>query len=137
MISFSIPGDPKGKGRPRFGQGRTYTPQSTAAYEDFIRFCYNLRYHQNSPIAADIPLSVNINAVFEIPKSFSKAKRAAALKDEIRPTKKPDCDNVIKIILDALNGLAYADDKQVVCVSCEKRYGEQSRVNVEINKLVE
>lgn len=51
---------------------------------------------------------------------------------KIFPTKKPDIDNVIKVIADALNGVAYDDDKQIIDVSARKVYSETPRVDVRI-----
>ena len=60
-----------------------------------------------------IPLKIEITALFSIPKKFNKEQRQKALNGEILPTKKPDSDNIIKIILDALNDTAYFDDSQI------------------------
>ena len=124
-LEFFIPGKPKGKGRPRFIKtGRTYTPEDTANYENWVRLCYMQEAKKNGiePIPADEPVQVYIRAFELVPKSFSKARTEKALDGRMFPTKKPDCDNIIKIICDALNGVAYHDDKQVVRVSCRKEY---------------
>lgn len=136
-MNFTIPGEPKGKGRPRFAKsGQTFTPKETASYENLVKVCYMEAAKEQGVemIPADVPVEVYIVAAFGIPKSFSKAKRERALGGDIYPTKKPDCDNIIKIICDALNGIAYADDKQVVYVSCEKGYEEQPNVFVSIQE---
>ena len=69
-----------------------------------------------------------IKVYFDIPKSISKAKKAEMLLNSIRPTKKPDCDNIAKAVLDSLNGIAYKDDKQVVFLTVEKFYGDTPKV---------
>lgn len=135
--TFTIPGDPAGKGRPRFGRTKnggvhTYTPDKTAKYEALAARCYRAAIGYTVKYA---PIGVEIDAYFPIPKSYS-SKRVQDIADERElPMKKPDCDNIVKIILDALNGVAYADDKQVVDVRCRKRYakpGESGRVVVTI-----
>jgi Holliday junction resolvase RusA-like endonuclease len=135
--TFTIPGEPVGKGRPRFGRTKnggvhTYTPDKTAKYEALAARCYRSAIGYTIKYA---PIGVEIDAYFPIPKSYS-AKRVQDIAEERElPMKKPDCDNIVKIILDALNGVAYTDDKQVVDVRCRKCYakpGEPGRVVVTI-----
>lgn len=83
----------------------------------------------------DAPLEVHIIAYYEIPKSISKKKKQEMLEDKIRPTIKPDTDNIAKSILDSLNGIAYKDDKQVVSLIVEKWYSEESSVSVIIEEV--
>lgn len=132
-IEFTVQGEPKGKGRPRFTKsGHTYTPRSTAEYEDIVKYAY-ISQCRREPFAQGVPLCMEISAVFKIPKSASRKRRAAMLNGDILPTKKPDADNVVKIIADALNGLAYYDDAQIVRLKYAKVYGEIPQVTVKIN----
>lgn len=125
-VCFTVPGKPQGKGRPRFTRsGHTYTPDRTAEYEERVK----LAYKQAGGGKLSGFVSADILAVFTVPKSCTKAQCAAALNASFAP-KKPDCDNIAKIILDALNGLAYDDDAQVVKLRVEKRYGATERVLV-------
>lgn len=78
----------------------------------------------------DGQLSMDILAIMEPPKSWSKRKIAAALNGELKPTVKPDLDNIAKIVADALNGLAYHDDSCIVDLMVRKRYGAEARVEV-------
>lgn len=131
-MRFTIYGKPKGKDRPRFGQGRTYTAPATKEYEDKVKFeyarqCRNKRFDGN--------VSVDVVAYIEPPKSLPEKKRQALI-GQFYP-QKPDCDNMEKIILDALNGVAYEDDKRVVTLTCQKFYGEQSFVQVTIKEAAE
>lgn len=130
-ISFNIPGKPLGKGRPRFstrgGFVKTYTPEKTASYENFVKVCYLNEFH-DFKITGEI--DAEIIAYFPIPKNFSKKKRQLASYGEIRPAKKPDCDNIAKIILDSLNGIAYEDDKQIIDLKVAKFYSDDPHVNV-------
>ena len=80
-------------------------------------------------------LRAEIIAYFPIPKSTSKKKRDEMERGLILPTKKPDTDNIAKAILDALNGLAYYDDAQVVHLEVQKRYSNEPRAEVFINDI--
>lgn len=126
MISFEIPGKPMGKQRPRLGQGFTYTPKETVNYETLVKQIYitNKLPYMTGQIWADITIK------YDIPKSTSKKQRELMLKGDIKPTKKPDIDNILKIIFDALNGVAYKDDTQIYRVTCTKMYAEEPKVIV-------
>ena len=131
-IEFTIPGEPCGKGRPRFTKsGHTYTPEKTAVYENLVKLEYERRCGDNH-FEADKALGMQIKAYFQIPKSVSIKKRAEMINGDIFPTKKPDADNILKIIADALNGIAYADDKQVVTAEVQKLYAENGYTEVAI-----
>ena len=140
MIRFTIHGEPRGKGRPRVvRRGKyimTYTPQETVVYENLVRFEYQ-RQCGNFRFDDDDQLCISVVAFYAIPKSASKAKRAAMLKGEIRPTKKPDVDNVLKVIADSLNQIAYRDDAQIVRAIINKRYALTPCVCVEIEAMDE
>jgi Holliday junction resolvase RusA-like endonuclease len=129
---FEIPGEPQGKGRPRFNGKHAYTPQKTRDYESYVKQCFMAKYGNVEPLKGNV--KADIIAVYKIPKSTSKKNRELMLKGEIRPTKKPDADNVAKGVLDSINGLAYIDDKQVVELSVRKWYGEP-QVIVEIEEI--
>ena len=132
-FTFEIVGEPQGKGRPRFstrgGFVKTYTPDKTASYENFVKVCYLNKYKGQK---LDGEIIAEIIAYFSIPNSFSKKKRAQAIEGKIRPTKKPDTDNIAKTILDSLNGIAFEDDKQVVALLVKKLYGEEAKVVVSL-----
>ena len=130
-LAFIVPGDPRGKGRPRFSKGRTYTDDKTVEYERRIRNSYRLNFGSYK-WPDNALLKVQITAYYSIPKSATKAKRAMMESGDLLPTRKPDVDNIIKAVLDALNGVAYKDDASVVEVSCRKLYGTPPRVEVEI-----
>lgn len=135
-ISFIIPGEPCGKGRPRFtAGGRAYTPAKTANYETLVKW-----YYQQSAKGfrfTDKPLKMMVTAYFQIPASASTKKKAEMRYGFIRPTKKPDWDNIGKIIADALNGVAYPDDAQIVEATVRKFYADDPRVEVEIEEVEE
>lgn len=133
---FKVPGEPVGKGRPRFSKAndsvRTYTPEKTAAYENLVKLEYK-RQCGGEPFEKGVPLLMRIQAYFPVPASASRKKRREMLENIVRPTKKPDADNIIKIIADSLNGSAYHDDSQIVRCEINKYYGEIPRVEVTIN----
>lgn len=135
---FTVTGQPQGKGRPRFvSKGRdgkplpfvkTYTPKATIEYEDHIRTCYlevAKKCHR-----VEVPVTMILNAYYKIPKSASKKDRQSMLDGDAIPTVKPDLDNVEKAVLDALNGFAFADDKQIWKVYKQKTYSDNPRVVV-------
>ena len=131
MITFVVPGEPKGKGRPRLGRsGHAYTPHDTAVYENLVKLCFIDKYPDHIPLEPGIPVTVRIEAYYQIPKSASKKKQFAMLMGDISPLKKPDCDNIAKIICDALNKLIYTDDSQIRKLEVEKYYGDTPKVNV-------
>lgn len=136
---FKVIGRPQGKARARtfydnrIGKMRSVTPESTKSYEELIRWSF---LAQGGKYAGDMTtFKVDISARYEVPKSWSKKKRNQALSGIIKPKVKPDCDNVIKCVLDALNGVAYYDDTQVIFVSCEKKYAEEGSVLVHIEEI--
>ena len=123
---FFVPGKPQGKGRPRFTKaGHAYTPQKTVDYETLIaaEYCRLQKPMTNFEKMANV--EIEIQAWFPIPKSDSKKEKARKLSGQILPRTKPDLDNITKAVLDALNGVAYYDDKQVVKVTASKIYGDQ------------
>ena len=122
MINFFIPGKPTGKGRPRVCRNVTYTPKETKDYETLVRTCYKQKYSNKEPIPAKTPVEVEIYAYFKIHKSMPKKQKELIENNELFPTVKPDGDNISKIILDALNGVAYYDDNQVTDLTIYKQY---------------
>lgn len=130
-MTFTIPGEPCGKARPRVvrigGITRTYTPEKTASYENLVKLEFQ---RQCGASFIEGPVDIKIVAYFGIPASASKKKADAMLAGLISPTKKPDCDNVVKIICDALNGIAYKDDVQIVHASIKKKYAVVPHVDV-------
>ena len=133
---FEIPGPPQGKGRPRFAQRANgsaviYTPTATATYEERIRIEYR-RQCRGAMFPPGVPLAVRITAEMPIPARASKKARAEMLSGAAKPLVKPDADNVAKIVLDALNGVAYPDDRAIVALHVQKKYSDTPRVVVEI-----
>lgn len=137
MNTIIVEGKVEGKQRPRFRKVgnfvQTYTPKQTKSYEKLIADEYKKQGGVLFP--AEVPLELRIRAFMGMPKVFSKVKQSRAIEGELRPTKKPDADNIAKSILDGLNGVAYADDKQVVELSVKKYYGTLERVEIDIQEV--
>lgn len=125
-VTFEIPGEPCGKGRPRFtAGGRAYTPAKTAHYENLVKVEYERQCGGHR--FGDGPLRMEIVAYYQIPASASKTQKALMREGMRRPTKKPDADNILKIVADALNQLAYPDDAQIVSAAVTKSYAADDR----------
>lgn len=135
-FNFAVYGEPVGKGRPKFstvnGHAVAYTPKKTANYENLVKLSYKQAFPEEKPFEKDVQLKVSIRAYFSIPKSASKKKHQAMIDGEIRPTKKPDTDNIAKVVCDALNGIAYHDDSQIVELTVSKSYSDNPKVLVRI-----
>lgn len=131
-VSFVIPTAPLGKERPRLaGKGAIYTPTKTKAYENFIKGCYIEQCGDVSFGARSIKMDVK--AYVPLISKLKKAEREAALRGELKPTAKPDADNILKAILDALNELAYDDDRAIYKISVERIYSDEPRTEVLIS----
>ena len=131
---LTVFGQPVGKGRPRFTRyGQPYTPTATKAYEELVKYTFMSSYPKGLPL--EDALKVGVIAYFAIPTSYSKKKRQACLNGEIPVTKRPDADNVAKVILDGLNKCAYKDDKQVVELHVTKMWSDMPRVEVYIEEV--
>lgn len=134
IYEFEVPGKIVGKGRPRLNSytGNVYTPTKTKDYETLVAQYFLLKYPRYKPFEGRV--QVDINAYFEVPKQAKKADKALMLQNKINPTKKPDIDNIVKVILDALNGTAFKDDIQITKLNVEKTYSETEKVFVRISE---
>ena len=134
-IQFKVPGLPRGKGRPRFSRsGHPYTDEKTRDYETYIVHCYRAA-HGALRFPDTAFLSVHTTAYFLIPKSASRAQRADMESGRILPARKPDVDNIEKVVLDALNGIAYKDDARVCQTGCGKYYGREPGLVITIREV--
>lgn len=130
-VQLTIPLEPKGKERPRRSPKtqRMYTPATTTSYEDFIKLVYRQNYGAEM-FPKGVPLDIRIRAYCPIPKSDTLTVRAKKMTGAIRPTVKPDWDNIGKIVADALNKIAYYDDAQIVDSQTRKFYSDRPRVEI-------
>lgn len=137
MITFTIPGQPQGKGRAKIvnigGFSRMATPQKTVAYEGLIAHVAQTAMQGRAMLERAVAVNLFIDCM--VPASWSLKKQRMALAGEIYPTTKPDKDNVIKAVYDGLNGVVWRDDVQVVDGRQRKRYAATPGVRVEIWEL--
>jgi len=136
-VSFTVPGTPVGKGRPRFArQGafvRTFTPEKTASYENLVKVKAEEAMHGRQIFEGAV--SVEISLFITPPASWSQRKQREALGGAILPTSKPDVDNCLKGIMDACNEIVFMDDKQAVDVLVRKRYDNTARTLIRVAAL--
>lgn len=133
-VYFFVPGTPQGKGRPRaVARGkfvRMYTPQKTATYESTVAL-FASQAMAGQPLFEG-PVAVSVSIEMPVPASWSKKKQSQAAAGTLFPTGKPDADNVLKALFDAMNGVVWVDDTQVVQIECRKRYGCKPGVFVSV-----
>ena len=134
MIRLVIPGEPCGKLRARtfydrrVGRVISKTPEKTKNYETFIRELFAAKYESFPPLLGAVRLRVNIFR--GIPKSVSNRQAGRMEATLVRPTTRPDASNVLKAVEDALNGLAFHDDSQIVEILVQKYYSRTPRVEI-------
>lgn len=136
-VSFAVPGAPRGKGRPRTaviaGRAQIYTDAKTRSEEGAIRSIAAGVMGGQTPFEGAVIL--RLCAYRPIPSGFSQKRRASAERGEIVPISKPDADNYLKII-DALNGIVWRDDSQVVTAIVHKRFSDRPRLVIEVRSMV-
>lgn len=138
MLVIRVPGEIRGKGRPKFrsvgGHARAYTDAKTLSAETWVKSC---AIDQVGIPRWEGPLSVTINISVGMPESKPKKWKAAALAGEIRPTGKPDFDNTSKMLCDALNGIVWKDDSQITDVLFSKVYSEVPGAELIVRKIIQ
>lgn len=136
-VQFVVPGTPVGKGRPKFARRgnfvSTYTPERTASYENLVKVAAHRAMNSLQPFVGAVGSTITLRVI--PPASWSKKKRMAAFSGDLRPVGKPDVDNVVKGIFDAMNDIVWLDDKQVVELSVRKEYAERAEAIVEVVEL--
>lgn len=127
-LEIYIPGKAVPQGRPRFatiGKGvRAYDPKQSVDYKSWVKHCA-LEVMGKAGVAIiprDIPLHMILNVTIVKPASVPKRR--------LCPVVKPDLDNIQKTIQDALEGITYQADQQIVSVRAVKRYGACDSVTV-------
>ena len=137
VVKFSVEGVPVGKGRPKFARRgnfvTAYTPAKTKTYEQQVADA--ARVAMGAKLRTMEPVQLNMDIFVPIPKSWSKIKRARALNGVEYPTTKPDIDNVAKAVFDAMNGIVFQDDKQIINHCITKRYSDNPRVEVRVYEV--
>ena len=136
-ITFRLSTIPVAKGRPRFhiyrGRILVKTPTKTADYENLIAFKYQ-EASGGFKFERETPLHVSLFFGMPIPSSSTKSRKAAMEDGILKHTKKPDIDNLIKAVLDALNDIAWKDDSQIIRLSAEKIYSKEPYVYIRISE---
>lgn len=138
-VMFTVPGKPQGKAR-----ARTYynvstkkhcstTPENTVLYENFIKDRY-LQMAKGAFLEREKPVTLRIIARYLPPKSVSKKRKLDMLEGRELPLKKPDMDNIVKVVADALNGVAYHDDTQIALVQAKKCYSAVEGLDVTVEE---
>lgn len=139
-LTFTIPGEPCAQGRPRFstknGCFRAIDPAKSRNYKAYIKYIATDEAQKQGWMYTELPISLTIKAYLPIAASKSKKFKAAALAGEERPTKKPDIDNIFKTVTDAMSGILYKDDKQIVSTNLSKWYSDEPRLEVHIEVLI-
>lgn len=136
IVQFTVFGEPVAQGRPKFstagGFPKAYDPAKSRDYKDYVR----LAAAEHAPkVPLEGPLGMVLTVYRSTPKSFSKRKASLAEVGEITPTTKPDVDNYLKGVKDALKGIIWRDDSQVVEVYARKRYSARPRIEVKVKQL--
>jgi len=140
-IEFVFYGEPVAQGRPRFtmrsGYARAYDPEKSRRYKDALRQEVKDRMAGRAPLEGALVLQVRIYR--SIPKAFSKKKADMAERGLLRPETRPDVDNYVKGIKDALNGICWKDDSQIVAYAepFGKYYSREPRVEVAVWRMEE
>ena len=131
---FVVSGKPVGKGRPRMNRktGRVYTPDKTLQAENAVKRAY---YSQCRDVFFESYVRMELKLYYAIAKSNTKKIKEQKLLGELRPDIKPDIDNVIKLIADSLNGLAYKDDTQIIELEAKKYYSDNPRMEIVIQSI--
>jgi Holliday junction resolvase RusA-like endonuclease len=138
FCAIELTGQPIGKGRPRFtrtksGRPIVYTPAETRAYERDLAWAAKLAMGAREPTR--LPVALSVEAYLELPSSWNRAKREAALAGTLLPTGRPDADNLLKIAADALRGIVLGDDAAIVDASVSKRYSDDPRLRLEVREF--
>lgn len=142
-ITITLNGEPRGKGRPRsrivFPKDmhkqpfvHVYPDPKTVAYEEALSWAAKAAVRSAKPLGGQLRLVVT--AFMGVPPSWTRRKRDAALSGAIRPTGKPDWDNIGKIT-DALKGIVWIDDASVVDGHVLKFYSERPRLVIEVEEV--
>lgn len=134
VYEFEVIGEIKGKARPRMNTytGKAYTPIETKDYENLIKQYFKIKYPRY--IEFEGRVAVTIMAYIKIPKNTTKKDIKKIEEGSLSPTKKPDIDNIVKIVLDALNKMAFKDDNQITRLSVEKIYSEEEKIYIKIEE---
>jgi len=132
---ITVPGKPVGKGRPRFAHGRTYTPRETTLAENAIRIAWEEAGALRLP---DGPVLLRVVIAVERPQSHFRrdgSLSAEGLRNPEPHRRKPDLDNAVKLVMDALNGRAWRDDVQVIGVEARRLWADLAATKIDATAM--
>lgn len=136
QIKLTFDGEPVSAGRPRFARRgnyvSTYDPPKSKQAKQVIA---SLAKKEATGELIEGPIMVEAYFYKAMPKAFSKTKKKQGIDGTLRPVTKPDTDNYVKLLLDAINGIFYKDDNQVVDVIGHKYYTDKPRTEIIITSL--
>jgi Holliday junction resolvase RusA-like endonuclease len=136
-VTITVPGHPRGKGRPRTaivaGRAQIYTDAKTRSEEGAVRTFAQAAMAGRPPY--DGPVVLRVCAYRTIPAGFSRKKREAAERGLIAPATRPDFDNCAKLAADAINGIVLRDDAQIVTAVIHKRFSEHPRLVIDLRSV--
>lgn len=139
MVTFKVEGNPVGKQRARYAKRgnfvQTYTPEKTRTYESLIKDAAIVAMGASEPLESPVSLYLYIRV--PIPISTTKKRLEAISKGDEKPIKKPDASNVLKSVEDAMNGVVYKDDSQIVNIHVTKVYSSQAGVDICVKECLE
>ena len=138
IVNFSIDGPPHGKGRPRFRRFgnfvQTYTDAKTKSYETLVKEAAIKAMGSSPPLEGPVKLDLIIR--LPVPKSYPKSRTKDCLNGSEWPIKKVDIDNICKSVMDAMNGITYVDDSQIVILRAVKIYSADAGVDVKLSEVL-
>ncbi len=138
VVTFTIDGPPHGKGRPRFRRFgnfvSTYTDAKTKSYETLVKEAATKAMGNSPPLEGPVRLDCIVR--LPVPKSYPKKRSEACLNGSEWPTKKVDIDNIVKSVSDAMNGIVFIDDSQVVILRAVKTYSAEPGVDVKVSEVL-
>ncbi|NNV08118.1 RusA family crossover junction endodeoxyribonuclease [Geobacillus sp. MMMUD3] len=136
MIKLIVYGEPVAQGRPRAttvnGRVRMYDPKKSRDFKHYLKLAASK--HRPEQLIEG-PISLEVKVYKPTLKSFSKKKKVAAEAGQIRPISKPDVSNYLKLIEDALTGVIWKDDSQIIDCSISKYYSETPRTEIQIKEM--
>ena len=137
LMEIVVYGEPIPQGRPRFANGHAYEPQRSKNYKLLVRFWVTQHLKKLDAFKPfKIPVKVDLTFHMGVPSSWAKEKRIRAINGQIRPSSRPDIDNLVKSVLDSCNGLLWVDDCIITDLAARKRYtGELARVEIKITEV--
>lgn len=125
------------QGRPRFttinGHARAYDAPKSSGFKNLVAMIANENM-RGQPLS-EKPIELRLTVTRSIPSSWSKKKKLQAQDGQLAPTSRPDLDNYLKAVLDALNGIVFKDDSQVVILSALKQYGDKPGTTVVLTEI--